>query len=74
MSEINWAQRIRLHKEMLVAIENGTATPEQQKAAYAHIRALKGQANEDARDSQRDARDAYSQGREDAARESEGFY
>lgn len=74
MSVINWAQRIRLHREMLAAIQNGVATPEQQKAAYAHICALKGQANEDARDSQRDARDAYSQGREDAARESEGFY
>lgn len=51
------------HKAMLQALEAGTATPDQQRAAFAHLQAVKRQHAADLRDAERDARDAYSEGR-----------
>ena len=60
------------HKAMLAALEAGTATPDQQRAAHAHILAIKRQHNQDLRDEQREASAAYREGRWDAAAESRG--
>lgn len=48
---------------MLAALEAGTATPEQQQAAFAHIQTLKQRHAQDLRDADREARDAYREGR-----------
>jgi hypothetical protein len=60
------------HKAMLAALEAGTATPDQQRAAHAHLLAVKRQHNQDMRDEQREARYAYDEGRSDAAQEARG--
>lgn len=60
------------HKAMLTALEAGTATPDQQRAAFAHLRALKRQHNQELRDAERDSRDAYHEGRANAAAEARG--
>jgi hypothetical protein len=60
------------HKAMLAALEAGTATPEQQRAAVAHMQAVQRQHNKDLRDAERDSRDAYSEGRWDAGAEARG--
>jgi len=65
---VNFAE----HKAMLAAHEAGTATPEQQRAMHAHLLAVKRQHNADLRDEQRSARDAYCEGRWDAAAEARG--
>lgn len=62
------------HKAMLAALEAGTATPEQQKAAFAHIQAVKKQHNEDLREAERDARSAYSEGRHEGFDEARGDF
>jgi hypothetical protein len=60
------------HKAMLDALAAGTATPEQQRAAFAHLQAVKRQHNEELREAERDARDAYSSGRHDGGAEARG--
>ena len=60
------------HKAMLAALEAGTATPDQQRAAFAHLKAVKRQHNQDMRAEQRAAGDAYREGRWDAAAEARG--
>jgi cold shock CspA family protein len=57
---------------MLAALEAGTATPDQQRACFAHLQAIKRQHNADLRDEQRSASDAYREGRWDAAAEARG--
>lgn len=59
------------HKAMLAALEAGTATAEQQKAAFAHLLAVKKQHNEDLREAERDARSAYTEGQWDGREEAE---
>lgn len=51
------------HKAMLAALEAGTATPDQQRAAFAHLKAVKRQHAQDMRDEQREAGNAYREGR-----------
>jgi len=60
------------HKAMLAALEAGTATPAQQRAAFAHLQAVKRQHNQDLREAERDARDAYHEGRSNAAADARG--
>lgn len=60
------------HRAMLAALEAGTATPDQQRAAFAHLQAVKRQHNQDMRDEQREAQAAYREGRWDAAAEQRG--
>lgn len=60
------------HKAMLAAHEAGTATPEQQRAMHAHLLTVKRQNNADMREAERDARDAYREGRWDVASEARG--
>lgn len=60
------------YKAMLAAHEAGTATPEQQRAMHAHLLSVKQQHARELRDAERDARDAYSEGKWDAAAESRG--
>lgn len=60
------------HKAMLAALEAGTATPDQQRAAFAHLQAIKRQHNADLREAERDAGSAYREGRWDAASEARG--
>lgn len=67
----NFHQQYAEHKAVLLALESGTATPEQQKAAFAHLQAVKKQHNEDMREADREARSAYSEGRWDGKEESE---
>ncbi len=64
------------HKAMLTALEKGTATPDQQRQAFAHLQALKRQHNQDLREAERDARDAFSEGRYEGREEARGhdFY
>lgn len=50
------------HKAMLEALAAGTATPDQQQAAHAHLLAVKRQHAAELREADRDARDAYSEG------------
>lgn len=51
------------HKAMLDALAAGTATPEQQRAAFEHLQAVKRQHAKELREADRDARDAYAEGR-----------
>lgn len=61
------------HKAMLAALEAGTATPEQQRAAaFAHLQSIKRQHNQELRDAERDSRDAYHEGRYAAGAEARG--
>jgi uncharacterized membrane protein len=60
------------HKAMLEALAAGTATPDQQRAAFAHLLTVKGQHNQELRDAERDSRDAYSEGRHDGGAEARG--
>lgn len=60
------------HKAMLAALEAGTATPEQQRAAFAHLQAIKRQHNQELREAERDSRDAYHEGRANAAQDLRG--
>ena len=60
------------HKAMLSALEGGTATPDQQRAAFAHLQSVKRQHNADLHEAERDARSAYREGQWDAAAESRG--
>lgn len=60
------------HKAMLAAHEAGTATPEQQRAMHAHLLSIKRQHNAELREAERDARDAYSEGRSNAAADARG--
>ncbi len=60
------------HKTMLSALEAGTATPSQQRLAFEHLQAIKRQHNADLREAERDARDAYREGRWDVAAEARG--
>lgn len=60
------------HKAMLDALAAGTATPDQQRAAHAHLLAVKRQHNEELREAERDARGAYSEGRHDGGCEARG--
>lgn len=60
------------HKAMLAALEAGAATPEQQRAAFAHLTAVKRQHAEDLREAERDARSAFSEGRHDGFEEARG--
>lgn len=57
------------HKAMLAALEAGTATPDQQRAAFAHLEAVKRQHAADLREAERDARDAFSEGQAEAREE-----
>lgn len=50
------------HKAMLEALAAGTATPEQQRAAFEHLQAVKRQHAQELREADRDARDAYAEG------------
>lgn len=49
-------------KAMLEALAAGTATPEQQRAAFEHLQAIKRQHAAELREADRDARDAYAEG------------
>jgi hypothetical protein len=72
---MNWAEhkaKVDAHKAMLAALEAGTATPEQQRAAFAHLQAVKKQHNEDLREADRDARSAFSEGRHEGYDEGRG--
>lgn len=60
------------HKAMLEALAAGTATPEQQRQAFEYLLAIKRQHAAELREADRDARDAYLEGRGDAGRESRG--
>jgi hypothetical protein len=60
------------HKAMLAALEAGTATPEQQRAAFAHLQAIKRSHNQELRDEQREQRYAYDEGRANALSETRG--
>lgn len=60
------------HKAMLAALEAGTATPDQQRAAHAHMLNMRRQHNQELRDAERDSRDAYREGRWDAGAEARG--
>lgn len=60
------------HKAMLAALETGTATPDQQRAAHAHLQTITRRHNQEMRESERDSRDAYSEGISNAAAESRG--
>ncbi len=60
------------HKAMLAALEAGTATPDQQRAAFAHLQAVKRQHNQELREAERDSRDAYHEGRANAAQDLRG--
>lgn len=59
-------------KAMRDALAAGTATPEQQRAAVAHMEAMRQQHNRDLRDAERDSRDAYREGKWDAGAEQRG--
>lgn len=60
------------HKAMLEALAAGTATPDQQRAAFAHLQAVKRQHAADLREADRDAREAFHQGRSDGHAEARG--
>ena len=60
------------HKAMLSALEAGTATPDQQRAAFAHLLTIKRQHNAELREADNDARDAYREGRANADSEARG--
>lgn len=65
-------QKLAQHQAMLQALQAGTATPEQQQAAFAHLHAVKKQHNDDLRDAERDARSAFSEGRSEGYGEARG--
>jgi len=60
------------YKALMAALEAGTATPDQQREAFAYIQRMKGQHAKDLREADRDARDAYGAGQADAAAEARG--
>ena len=60
------------HRAMLAALETGTATADQQRAAYAHLQGLKRRHAQELREADRDAGSAYREGRWDAAAEARG--
>lgn len=66
------SKKIADHTAMLKALQSGTATPEQQQAAFAHLQSVKKQHNDDLRDAERDARSAYSEGRSEGYGEARG--
>ena len=57
------------YKAMRDALAAGTATPDQQRAVLAHMDALKQQHNRELREAERDSRDAYHEGRANAAQD-----
>ncbi len=60
------------YKAMREALAAGTATPEQQRAVLAYIDRMKSEHNRQLREAERDSRDAYSEGRANAAAEARG--
>lgn len=66
-------EKLAAHKAMLAALEAGTATPDQQRAAFAHLQGLKQQHAQDLREADRDARDAYSEGRHEGRSEERSY-
>ena len=60
------------YKAMLTALAEGSATPDQQRAAFAHLQAIKAKHAAELREAERDAGDSYHEGRADAAREGRG--
>ena len=60
------------YKAMLAAHEAGTATSDQQRAMHAHLLTVKQQHARELREAERDAGDAYREGKWDAAAESRG--
>jgi flagellar biosynthesis/type III secretory pathway protein FliH len=76
MSYAEHKAKLDAHRAMLAALQAGTATPEQQQAAFAHIQAVKKQHNEDLREAERDARSAFTEGRYEGREEGRdhGFY
>lgn len=60
------------HMAMLGALQAGTATPDQQRAAFAHLQAVKQAHARELRDAERDAGDAYHEGRANAAQDLRG--
>lgn len=60
------------YKEMKEALRTGTATPEQQIAAYSHIESLIVRHAKELREAERDSRDAYHEGRANAAQDLRG--
>lgn len=75
MNYAEHAAKLAAHKAMLAALETGTATPDQQRAAFAHLQAVRKQHAQDLRDADRDARSAYSEGRHDGGADARGdFY
>jgi len=60
------------YKAMNEALAAGTATPEQQREAHAYIGRLKNQHARELRDAERDASDAFHEGRADAGRDARG--
>jgi hypothetical protein len=60
------------HKAMIDALKAGTATPAQQQAIVAYIDRLKSQHSRELREAERDSRDAYHEGRANAAAEARG--
>lgn len=61
------------HKAMLEDLAAGTATPDQQRAAFAHLQAVKKQHAQDLREADRYARDAYSEGNWAGREEARGY-
>lgn len=66
-------EKLAAHKAMLAALEAGTVTPDQQRAAFAHLQAVKKQHAQDLREADRDARDAYSEGRHEGRAEERSY-
>jgi uncharacterized protein with beta-barrel porin domain len=60
------------HKAMLDALQSGTATPDQQRAAFEHLQAIKRSHARELREAERDSRDAYHEGRANAAQDARG--
>lgn len=73
MNYAEHAAKLAAHKAMLAALETGTATPDQQRAAFAHLQAVKKQRAQDLREADRDARDAYSEGRHEGRAEERSY-
>lgn len=74
---MDWAAhraKVAAHNEMLTALAAGTATPDQQRAAFAHLQAVKRQHAEELREADSEARDAYSEGRHEGRSEVRGDY
>jgi hypothetical protein len=60
------------YKAAMSALQAGTATAEQQRALHTLIENMKKAHARDLREAERDSRDAYSEGRSDAASEARG--